>query len=277
MRKRNLLFISFLLAASLTACGKTKLVESNNGAETIAEAVTSAEAENTYEAENTAETAATDAELIAGTESLGAVSETRSITTTAYDDLILRFSLLADDPHSFSLTDTDGSGEMNYLITATEMEDNYGGKASDMTGYALKDLNYDGIPELAIGTVNEYGAFLTDLFTLVNGKPHMVFGEFGENYARVKNGSFFYDDYHSASEYGKGIYYFNNDGTALVCNEFYFIRALDGDDADAIVYYNMSGSWEIEDSTESSVSVDDFYAWKPEYDYLPIIPFSAAD
>lgn len=160
MIKRNLLFISFLLAASLTACGKTSVVESNIGAETIAES------ETTAEAENTAKTAAAAAELISGTETLGSVSETEFVPITAYDDLILRFSLLADDPRSFSLTDTDGSGEMNYLITAIEMEDNYGGKASGITGYALKDLNYDGIPELAIGTVNEYGAFLTDLFTL---------------------------------------------------------------------------------------------------------------
>ena len=81
----------------------------------------------------------------------------------------------------------------------------------------------------------------------------------------------------SASENGKGIYQFTDDGTALICREFYFLRILDGDGSDAAVYYNSTGSWEIGDSRKTNMTVEEFWAWEPEYMYLPMTPFSAAD
>ena len=113
--------------------------------------------------------------------------------------------------------------------------------------------------------------------TLAEGTPRLVFWEAGDGYTYLQDGSFFYNGCRSASENGKGIYQFTDDGTALICREFYFLRILDGDGSDAAVYYNSTGSWEIGDSRKTNMTVEEFWAWEPEYMYLPMTPFSAAD
>ena len=117
----------------------------------------------------------------------------------------------------------------------------------------------------------------TFLFTLVDGTPKLVFGKAGDGYSCLQDGSFFYDGYRSASENGRGIFCFTEDGTALSCKEFYFVRILDGEESDAVVYYNTTGSWEIEDSRKANMTLDEFWAWEPEYMYLSMTPFSAID
>lgn len=197
-------------------------------------------------------------------------------TDAAYDELIERFRVLSMNPYGFP--DADGAWEQNFLVTAQEMGDGWGYEPSDMIGYAIRDLNGDGVPELAIGPTREYGAYQIALFTLVGGKPQLVFGEVGDgSYAYLQDGRFFYSGYNSASEIGQGFYHLTDDGTALICEEFYFVRILDGDESDVTVYYNTTGSWDIEDSQETDMSLDEFWAWEPEYEYLSTIPFSAAD
>ena len=194
---------------------------------------------------------------------------------TEYDDLIERYRFLAESPYSFP--DSYGDGEQNFIMIAQEMGEGWGYEPADIIGYSVQDLNGDGVPELAIGPTKEYGAYLSALFTLTDGKPQMVFGELGDSFAYLQDGSFFYNGYISASENGKGIYHLTDDGTALVCEEFYFVRVLDGDESDVTVYYNTTGSWDTEDSRETDMTLEEFWAWEPEYEYLPIIPFSAAD
>ena len=197
-------------------------------------------------------------------------------TDTAYDELIERFRALAVSPYGFP--NADGVGEQNFLITAQEMGEGWGYEPSDMIGYAIQDLNGDGVPELVIGPTREYGAYLITLFTLVDGKPQLIFGEVGDgSYAYLQDGRFFYSGYHSASEIGQGFYHLTDDGTALICDEFYFVQILDGDESDVTVYYNTTGSWDIEDSQEADMSLEGFWAWEPEYEYLSMIPFSATD
>ena len=192
-----------------------------------------------------------------------------------YEDLVRRYRDLAMDPDSFQ--DADGAGEQNFLMIAGEMEADLGEDPADIMGYTIQDLNGDGVPELAIGFTPEYGAYLSALFTLAEGSPRLVFGEAGDGYTYLQDGSFFYNGCRSASENGKGIYQFTDDGTALICREFYFLRILDGDESDAAVYYNSTGSWEIGDSRKTNMTVEEFWAWEPEYMYLPMTPFSAAD
>ena len=195
---------------------------------------------------------------------------------TAYNDLIERYRALAVDPDAF--TDADGAGEQNFLMIAQEMGEGWGYEPSDMIGYAIQDLNGDGVPELAIGPMREYGVYLFTLFTLVDGKPQLVFGEKGDgSYAYLQDGSFFYYGYRSASETGQGFYRLTDDGTALICEEFYFVKILDGDESDVTVYYNTTGSWDIEDSQETDMPLEWFWAWEPEYENLPMIPFSTTD
>ena len=157
------------------------------------------------------------------------------------------------------------------------LEADLGEDPADIMGYTIQDLNGDGVPELAIGFTPEYGAYLSALFTLAEGTPRLVFGEAGDGYTYLQDGRFFYNGWRSASENGKGIYQFTDDGTALICREFYFLRILDGDGSDAAVYYNSTGSWEIGDSRKTNMTVEEFWAWEPEYMYLPMTPFSAAD
>lgn len=195
---------------------------------------------------------------------------------TAYDDLIERYRALALSPDEFP--DARGAGEQNFLMSAREMGDGWGYAPADMIGYAISDLSGDGVPELAIGPTQEYGAYLFTLFTLADGKPQLVFGEQGDgSYAYLQDGSFFYYGCRSASEIGEGLYHLADDGTALICEKFYFVRILDGDESDVTVYYNTTGSWDIEDSRETDMTLEEFWTWEPEYEYLPIIPFSAAD
>lgn len=192
-----------------------------------------------------------------------------------YEDLVRRYRDLAMDPDAFQ--DADGAGEQNFLMIAGEMAADLGEDPADIMGYAIQDLNGDGVPELAIGFTPEYGAYLSSLFTLAEGTPRLVFGEAGDGYTYLQDGSFFYNGCRSASENGKGIYQFTDDGTALICREFYFLRILDGDESDAAVYYNSTGSWEIGDSRKTNMTEEEFWAWEPEYMYLPMTPFSAAD
>lgn len=192
-----------------------------------------------------------------------------------YEDLVRRYRDLAMDPDAFQ--DADGAGEQNFLMIAGEMAADLGEDPADIMDMQFRIL-----------MVMVCRSWRSDLITRIRsisvfsvytgrGNAQLVFGEAGDGYTYLQDGSFFYNGCRSASENGKGIYQFTDDGTALICREFYFLRILDGDESDAAVYYNSTGSWEIGDSRKTNMTVEEFWAWEPEYMYLPMTPFSAAD
>lgn len=186
-----------------------------------------------------------------------------------YDELLERYYSLVSDSYGF---EDIAAGEFGVIEAARAMEDN----ALDAIGYTIEDISGDGVPELVVGTLPEYGGLVNAVYTLVDGQPLFVFeGFYRSGYSYMGNGYFFYYGSSSASETGQGVFFLTRDGTALNCEEFLFTHASDDDPSDIRVYYNTTGSWDPAESEEANLSLEDFWALDPAGGVLSLTPFSA--
>lgn len=184
----------------------------------------------------------------------------------AYSELVERFRTLVSDPFG---QDSDKPGEMGVLETARAAGDN----AVYEMGYLIEDLSGDGIPELAVGRLN---GMTNALYTLVDGKPELVFeGRYRNSYVYMGDGYFYYYGSNSASESAKGVFYLTKNGTGLECESFLFTSL--NSDGDLEVYRNETGSLDPAESEKSDMTAEDFRAMDPPGDPLPLTPFSGTD
>ena len=140
-------------------------------------------------------------------------------------------------------------------------------------GYLIEDLSGDGIPELAVG---ECSGMTNALYTLVDGKPELVFeGWYRSSYVYMGDGYFYYYGSNSASESGQGVFYLTKNGTGLECESFLFTGL--NSDGDLEVYRNETGSWDPAESEKSDMTAEDFWALDAPGDPLPLTPFSGTD
>lgn len=186
-----------------------------------------------------------------------------------YSELVERYYALVSDPYGF--VDIAEYGEFGVIESARAMEDN----ALDGLGYTIQDLSGDGIPELVVGTLPEYGGQINAVYTLVDGQPQFVFeGWYRSSYFYLGDGRFFYYGSSSASETCQGSFSLSRDGTTLNCEDFYFTHAAEEDYSDLKVYHNTTGSWDIAESQESDMSLEGFQAYEPSYEDLPLTSFA---
>lgn len=184
----------------------------------------------------------------------------------AYSELVERFCTLVSDPFG---QDSDKPGEMGVLETARAAGDN----AVYEMGYLIEDLSGDDIPELAVGGLN---GMTNALYTLVDGKPELVFeGRYRNSYVYMGDGYFYYYGSNSASESAKGVFYLTKNGTGLECESFLFTSL--NSDGDLEVYRNETGSLDPAESEKSDMTAEDFWALAPTGDPLPLTPFSGTD
>lgn len=192
-----------------------------------------------------------------------------STAGTPYEELVDRFYTLVADPYGF--VDIAEYGEFGVIESARAMEDN----ALEGLGYTIEDLSGDGIPELVVGTLPEYGGQINAVYTLVDDQPQFVFeGWYRSSYSYLGNGCFFYYGSSSASETGQGFFSLSRDGATLNCEDFYFTHAAEEDYSDLKVYYNTTGSWDIAESQESDMSLEEFRTCEPPYEVLPLTSFA---
>lgn len=185
----------------------------------------------------------------------------------AYAPLLEHFYMLVSDPYG---EDDNSDGGMGVQENARAMEDS----ALEGIGYTIKDLSGDGIPELAVGTLPEYGGQINAVYTLVDGKPQFVFeGWYRNSYSYLGEGRFFYYGSGGVAETGQGVVSLTRDATVLEVESFYFTQP--GSDGKIYVYYNETGSWDPAQSEKSEMDLDDFLAWKPADEDLPMISFSS--
>ncbi|MDD6060595.1 MAG: hypothetical protein PUB97_09480 [Ruminococcus sp.] len=255
--KRYVVFsLSILMLATMTACGVQPAVSSSPSSEESFTVCTTDQKIPEQEDKNP--------EVTKDTEQ---TSEQTSVQTIdpdlAYSELVDRFRALVSDPFG---QDGDNPGEMGVLEAARIAGDN----AVYEMGYLIEDLSGDGIPELAVG---ELHGMTNALYTLVDGKPELVFeGWYRSSYVYKGNGHFYYYGANSAAENGKGLFYLSEDGTGLECERFLFTGL--NEDGNIDVYYNETGSWDPAESEKSDMTAEDFWAMDPAGEPLPLTPFS---
>ena len=190
----------------------------------------------------------------------------------AYDDLIQRYRQIVTDPYASS---ANGAGERCVLVAAQDMLE-WGEDPSAALGYVIQDLSGDGVPELVIGFLPDHSILEYAVYTLADGSPQLVLGDESGSLGYVGNGSFHYV-VTLPTGMGQGTVFLSQDGTQLLWNDFYFtLDDIFGDDA-ITIYHNTTGSLDPAESELTDWTMEYFYAWAPEYEDLPMTPFSAGN
>ena len=152
----------------------------------------------------------------------------------------------------------------------------WGEDPSAALGYVIQDLSGDGVPELVIGFLPDHSILEYAVYTLADGSPQLVLGDESGSLGYVGNGSFHYV-VTLPTGMGQGTVFLSQDGTQLLWNDFYFtLDDIFGDDA-ITIYHNTTGSLDPAESELTDWTMEYFYAWEPEYENLPMTPFSAGN
>lgn len=245
MKRYIAFFLSIMVLATMTACGEQPAANSSPSGE------------------ESSPVSATDQQIPEQGDKKPVGTKDPDL---AYSELVERFCTLVSDPFD---QDSDKPGEMGVLETARAAWDN----AVYEMGYLIEDLSGDGIPELAVGGLN---GMTNALYTLVDGKPELVFeGRYRNSYVYMGDGYFYYYGSNSASESAKGVFYLTKNGTGLECESFLFTSL--NSDGDLEVYRNETGSLDPAESEKSDMTAEDFRAMDPPRDPLPLTPFSGTD
>jgi len=80
----------------------------------------------------------------------------------------------------------------------------------------------------------------------------------------TKEGQFFNSGSGGAMYHGTALYDFPENADSLQCAECYFTHERNDDVEDIAVYYNTTGSWDVNESEETDMLVDDLFAKEEE-------------
>lgn len=138
-------------------------------------------------------------------------------------------------------------------------------------GYAVKDVNGDGTPELLVGLVSAFeegkaeGSILYALYTYSGEEPVCVTESYvRDGYRWMGDGKFCYNGSGGAANSGFGVFSLPAVNTELVCEDFWFSDIKEGTGTEIGYYHNTSGSWNAGESVELAVSNDDFWEMEEE-------------
>ena len=204
----------------------------------------------------------------------------QEMSTEVYDEVLQRFYENAVNADVEALFE---SGEFTNLAEVLQYQES--DTALQSFGYVYKDINSDGITELIIGNIREesngkaYGDILCNLYTYVDGEVVCLINGYAKNVYRLfEDGKIYNSGVGGAIYYSSGIFNLSSEADTLECVDFYITHERDDDFADIAVYYNNIGSWSTEDSMETDMTIDDFFAMEEEYIQkavdIELIPFT---
>jgi len=146
-------------------------------------------------------------------------------------------------------------------------------------GYVIMDINGDDIPELLIGEhgypgTNEQNDIVWGGYSYyygANGGEVVFFldGWTRNQYMWIGNGLFYHEGSGSASSGSVGFARLFKDGSLLTWDDFYFFEGAD-------VYHNNLGTYNVDQSTRATLSVEELFQLKDKYTFerLPFKPLN---
>lgn len=157
--------------------------------------------------------------------------------------------------------------------------------ALNNAGYAIRDVNNDGTPELVIASVNNrdgnkcYGSSIYSLYTYANEKVVCLLDGYARNrYDLFEDGTVYNSGSGGAIYYVSATYELLPGGDSLKCKECYFTHERNDNYEDVAVYRNTTGSFETSESEETDMTIEAFFEYTEELDKqaisLELIPFA---
>ena len=128
-------------------------------------------------------------------------------------------------------------------------------------GYQMTDLSGDGVPELLIGSDEEYDGSKTSyiyiLCTVKDDKPALtVTGSTRSSYNYMGDGHLYYQGSGGASITLFGENHLSSDGSEIVWDDFYFSD--EKENGKIGIYYNKTGIFDAKDAEELDISEAEF-------------------
>ena len=147
------------------------------------------------------------------------------------------------------------------------------------TGYALADLNEDGVPELLIGDIADGANLLYGGYSFKDGAPVCFLEGWARNrYQWLGNGRFYNAGSSGAAYSAFGTFRLSADGTELLCEDFYFTDDKPDGGTGVVSFHNTSGAWDTAASEQTGLSDEAFWALSDEYEaqclHVELMPFS---
>jgi len=208
------------------------------------------------------ESGQTEPEKPVQTNSETAVSESDSFSV--YQPVIDAFYKLASGQYEYSTEDESDipKGGMGIL------EGNGFGSSDSMlwkSGFVIRDLSGDGVPELLIGSVEEKATegdrtAIYAIYTIADDREKFVLdGTYRNMYYLCENGSLFNQGSAGAAYSIFGLYDLTKDGQSLLCRDFYFTHEKDGNFDNIRCWHNTVGEMNPAVSVELDITLDEFW------------------
>lgn len=177
------------------------------------------------------------------------------------------YAPVLDEFYKFVDGSSNGEKITEGAIGVEEVIGSVRGKASlNRIGYAIQDISGDGIPELLIGRTETRKDALgegNDIFAVYacrGGKPLGVLEGWGRNNFRyMGQGRFYYEGSNGAMYSIFAVYTLAQDGSSLLCSDYYFTHEKRPGVSEVAYFHNTSGQWVPKASEELKITGEQFW------------------